>query len=59
MEKKRRARINNCLNELKDLLMDAMDKDVSVIYTSICNSSFVVVEVVNFIVRIHRIFLKS
>ncbi|CAH2095949.1 unnamed protein product [Euphydryas editha] len=27
MEKKRRARINNCLNELKDLLMDAMDKD--------------------------------
>ncbi|OWR50914.1 putative transcription factor hes-1 [Danaus plexippus plexippus] len=29
MEKKRRARINNCLNELKDLLMDAMDKDCS------------------------------
>lgn len=28
MEKKRRARINNCLNELKDLLVDAMDKDV-------------------------------
>ncbi|XP_049873761.1 transcription factor HES-4-like [Pectinophora gossypiella] len=27
MEKKRRARINHCLNELKDLLMDAMDKD--------------------------------
>ncbi|XP_045772383.1 uncharacterized protein LOC123872257 [Maniola jurtina] len=27
MEKKRRARINNCLNELKDLLMDATDKD--------------------------------
>ncbi|XP_075977896.1 uncharacterized protein LOC142977706 [Anticarsia gemmatalis] len=27
MEKKRRARINNCLNELKDLLMDASDKD--------------------------------
>ncbi|CAG4971102.1 unnamed protein product [Colias eurytheme] len=27
MEKKRRARINNCLNELKDLLMDSMDKD--------------------------------
>ncbi|KAG7308440.1 hypothetical protein JYU34_005646 [Plutella xylostella] len=27
MEKKRRARINNCLNELKDLLLDAMDKD--------------------------------
>lgn len=31
MEKKRRARINNCLNELKDLLVDAMDKDVSFI----------------------------
>ncbi|CAH4028268.1 unnamed protein product [Pieris brassicae] len=27
MEKKRRARINNCLNELKDLLLDSMDKD--------------------------------
>ncbi|XP_023941875.1 NADPH oxidase activator-like [Bicyclus anynana] len=27
MEKKRRARINHCLNELKDLLMDATDKD--------------------------------
>ena len=29
MEKKRRARINNCLNELKDLLIDGTDKDVS------------------------------
>ncbi|XP_021200166.3 hairy/enhancer-of-split related with YRPW motif protein 1 [Helicoverpa armigera] len=27
MEKKRRARINNCLNELKDLLIDGTDKD--------------------------------
>ncbi|KPI95700.1 Protein deadpan [Papilio xuthus] len=27
MEKKRRARINHCLNELKDLLTDSMDKD--------------------------------
>lgn len=29
MEKKRRARINNCLNELKDLLIDGSDKDPS------------------------------
>lgn len=29
MEKKRRARINNCLNELKNLLLEAMRKDVS------------------------------
>ncbi|XP_013145110.1 PREDICTED: protein deadpan-like [Papilio polytes] len=27
MEKKRRARINHCLNELKELLTDSMDKD--------------------------------
>lgn len=27
MEKKRRARINNCLNELKNLLLEAMRKD--------------------------------
>ncbi|XP_068633597.1 uncharacterized protein [Battus philenor] len=27
MEKKRRARINHCLNELKELLSDSMDKD--------------------------------
>lgn len=30
MEKKRRARINNCLNELKTLILDATKKDVSV-----------------------------
>lgn len=30
MEKKRRARINHCLNELKSLILDAMKKDVSV-----------------------------
>lgn len=30
MEKKRRARINNCLNELKALILDAMKKDVSI-----------------------------
>lgn len=29
MEKRRRARINNCLNELKSLILDAMKKDVS------------------------------
>lgn len=29
MEKKRRARINNCLNELKTLILDATKKDVS------------------------------
>lgn len=28
MEKRRRARINNCLNELKALILDAMKKDV-------------------------------
>lgn len=31
MEKRRRARINNCLNELKGLILDAMKKDVSTI----------------------------
>lgn len=31
MEKRRRARINNCLNELKTLILDAMKKDVSVL----------------------------
>lgn len=29
MEKRRRARINNCLNQLKTLILDAMKKDVS------------------------------
>jgi hypothetical protein len=29
MEKRRRARINHCLNELKALILDAMKKDVS------------------------------
>lgn len=32
MEKRRRARINNCLNELKTLILDAMKKDVSTIF---------------------------
>lgn len=31
MEKRRRARINNCLNELKTLILDATKKDVSFI----------------------------
>lgn len=30
MEKKRRARINNCLNELKTLILDATKKDVCI-----------------------------
>lgn len=30
MEKRRRARINNSLNELKTLILDAMKKDVSI-----------------------------
>lgn len=30
MEKRRRARINNCLNDLKTLILDAMKKDVSI-----------------------------
>lgn len=29
MEKKRRARINQCLGELKELILEAMKKDVS------------------------------
>lgn len=29
MEKRRRARINQCLNELKALILDATNKDVS------------------------------
>lgn len=29
MEKRRRARINHCLNELKSLILEAMKKDVS------------------------------
>jgi hairy-and-enhancer-of-split protein len=35
MEKKRRARINHCLNELKSLILDAMKKDVSVHITCV------------------------
>lgn len=31
MEKKRRARINHCLNELKTLILEAMKKDVSIL----------------------------
>lgn len=33
MEKRRRARINNCLNELKTLILDAMKKDVSILHS--------------------------
>ena len=29
MEKKRRAKINGCLGELKSLILDALQKDVS------------------------------
>lgn len=35
MEKRRRARINNCLNELKTLILDAMKKDVSILFNPI------------------------
>lgn len=35
MEKRRRARINNCLNDLKTLILDAMKKDVSTFIQSI------------------------
>lgn len=31
MEKRRRARINHCLNELKSLILEAMKKDVSIL----------------------------
>lgn len=30
MEKRRRARINQCLDELKSLILEAMKKDVSI-----------------------------
>lgn len=30
MEKRRRARINQCLSELKTLILDALNKDVSI-----------------------------
>ena len=32
MEKKRRARINNCLTQLKTLVLQAMRKDVSALF---------------------------
>lgn len=41
MEKRRRARINNCLNDLKALILDAMKKDVS-IPTSFLFTSYIV-----------------
>lgn len=31
MEKRRRARINQCLDELKSLILEAMKKDVSIL----------------------------
>lgn len=37
MEKRRRARINNCLNELKTLILDATKKDVSIFYLFLKN----------------------
>lgn len=41
MEKRRRARINNCLNDLKTLILEAMKKDVSTnfFFFHITNSS--------------------
>jgi hypothetical protein len=33
MEKRRRARINHCLNEIKSLILEAMNKDVSILVT--------------------------
>ncbi|KAF2900459.1 hypothetical protein ILUMI_05729 [Ignelater luminosus] len=36
MEKRRRARINHCLNEIKTLILDAMKKDVSTILRINC-----------------------
>lgn len=45
MEKRRRARINNCLNDLKTLILDAMKKDVSImisLYLDIVHSSSLV-----------------
>lgn len=34
MEKKRRQRINRCLNDLKSLVLEGMKKDVSLIFVS-------------------------
>lgn len=39
MEKKRRARINNCLNELKTLILEALKKDVSIYSFLLCIQS--------------------
>lgn len=39
MEKRRRARINNCLNELKTLILDAMKKDVSILKMTVLEKS--------------------
>lgn len=36
MEKRRRARINNSLNDLKTLVLESMKKDVSIIICFIC-----------------------
>lgn len=37
MEKRRRARINESLGQLKTLILDALKKDVSSGYGSICS----------------------
>ena len=36
MEKKRRARINSCLGQLKSLVLEAMKKDVSISIILLC-----------------------
>lgn len=61
MEKRRRARINDCLLQLKSMLLDAMKRDVSfvlyhsiltfvyssTIVTSKCGLVYLVVDIVN------------
>lgn len=42
MEKRRRARINNCLNDLKTLILDAMKKDVSIRSFSFISKYFLI-----------------
>ena len=38
MEKRRRTRINNCLSELKTLVLKALKKDVSISYLVIISN---------------------
>lgn len=47
MEKRRRARINQCLDELKSLILEAMKKDVSFNFKKLTFSKTCCVDVIN------------